>query len=438
MAKAKWTWLVYIAAHNDLLAYGNDSASAIWNAGSSDEVKLAVLLDTTLECRRYASTGPAAGDIKRIADFDSGSPSKLLQMVKWAFETNPAERYGLVLWSHGTGSMQDPRDADRSRSESGGWDKAELEAIAREARGDDSVKIDEVRERAAATSSVPAIFRTTLQTIFKVDSPAERAICFDDGSRHSLDTVELGNVAASVRDLIGQKLDVLGMDACLMASVEVAHQLRDSVACVVASSELVPGTSWPYPAILARLKAEPDMTAADVSRLIVGEYLAHYSARPPALGGGDITKVALDLSKLGAVSDASRALVDALLADIANQRARMWSVQRATRKAETVNNKRKRSKFDYHLWDLGTFARALADGNPNAAVAGAANALLGALAPGGAVLAEAHLGEWFNGISGLTAYVAPPGLTRITPYYPRIAFANDARWDQLLTAYHQP
>lgn len=438
MAMAKWTWLVYIAAHNDLLAYGNDSATAIWNAGSSGDVKVSVLLDTTLECRRYASTGPADGEIKRIADFDSGSPSKLLQMVKWAFEANPAERYGLVLWSHGTGSMQDPRDADRSRSESGGWDKAELEAIAREARGDSSVRVEEVRERAAATSSVPAIFRSTLQTIFKADSPAERAICFDDGSRHSLDTIELGNVAKSVSELIGQKLDVLGMDACLMASLEVAHQIRDSVGCMVASSELVPGRSWPYPAILAKLKADPDMSAADAAKLIVGEYLAFYTANPPAFGGGDITKVALDLSKVGAVSDVAGALADALTADIANQRARMWSAQRATRKAETVNNKRKRSKFDYHLWDLGSFARALAEGNPNPAVAGAANALLGALAPGGAVINEAHVGDWFNGTSGVTAYVAPPGLTRITPYYPRIAFATDARWDKLLTAYHQP
>jgi hypothetical protein len=419
MAKAKWSILFYIAAHNDLHAFGEASLKQIWSLGSSPDVKFTALLDTMFGANRYDSSGPDDGEIRKVEAFDSGDPRKLTQLAKWAFQTHPAERYGLVLWSHGTG-----------------WMPSEIERIARQARGDRAVSEQEATER-ASTSASPALFRSTLQMILKAPTPAERAICFDDGSQHSLDTVELERVAGTVSEAIGQPLDLLGMDACLMASLEVAYQLRHTVRYLVASEELVPGTSWPYSAILNALRKNADMSAADAACLIVREFVTHYSSHRPELNRGDVTKVALDLAKIDRIADAADALAEALLEDIDAQRDRMWAAQFQTQKVETRNKRRKPSKFDFHLWDVATFARRLAQDNPNPGVRAAAGGLVDAMRPGDAVLQEGHLGEWFDGLGGLSIYLAPPNVSRITPYYPLLAFANDTRWDKLLAVYHR-
>ena len=71
-----------------------------------------------------------------------------------------------------------------------GWQPEEIEAVARQVRGDDQVDKKESKERSAAPGSM-ALFRTTLAEIVKADDPTERAILFDDGTGHSLDTLRL-------------------------------------------------------------------------------------------------------------------------------------------------------------------------------------------------------------------------------------------------------
>jgi hypothetical protein len=419
MRRAQWSILTYIAAHNNLQTFGDRSLGQIWRTGSSDQVKLTVLLDTAAGARRYASTGPGEGEVADLSDFDSGDGKKLAQVAKWAFEKHPAERYGLVLWSHGTGWMPD-----------------EIAAVARSARGDAAVDLDEARERSGASAST-ALFRSTLEAILSQDTPQERAICFDDGSQHALDTLELERVAGRIQGFIGQPLDLLGMDACLMASLEVAYQLRHSVRAMVASEELVPVKSWPYDTILGALRSHPDMSARDLAAQVVADYGDYYDAHPPEFNRGDVTKVALDLSRIGEAANAAGALGDALLADIGPQRQALWAAQARAMKKETQNDKRQPSKFSLHLWDAGTLARELGRASQDAAVRAAAGALQAALAPGGAVIAERHRGSWFDGLAGVSLYAVPPNISRISPFYPTMAFAQDTRWGSLLSAYHQ-
>ena len=111
----------------------------------------------------------------------------LLDFVAWATTHYPAERYGLVRWNHGTG-----------------WDPLEMDRIAR-AVGAPAYDAREASVR-SATPPGNVFFRTALERIFQLPSPAERAICTDDGSGHALDTVELGKVLAQVVDRIGRPL----------------------------------------------------------------------------------------------------------------------------------------------------------------------------------------------------------------------------------------
>lgn len=419
-AKPNWTILTYIAAHNNLEALGIASYQQIRAVGSTSQAMHAVLYDGPQVARRYIFGDPENVLVEEdLGDFDSGDPDRLLETVKWVFEQYPADHYGLILWSHGTG-----------------WEPEEIERIAQEARGDQDVNQEESINRAGTPGSY-ALFRPTLTTILKQPTPNERAVLFDDGSQHSVDTIELGKVTTQIQKIIGQPLDLLGMDACLMATLEVAYQVQDSTRFLVASEELVPGHSWPYDIIFSGLRAEPTLAPRDFAARAVREYVRFYAANPPS--AGDVTKVALDLSQINTLSTATDNLAQALIQEMASQADVLWQAQVKTRDYETRNGKRKDNKFDFHLWDLGSLSGALA-ANPaaSAPVKETASALQQALAPGAVVVDQGHYGKWFDGIGGTTAYLIPPGVElSISPYYREVEFAKASHWGKMIKAYHE-
>ena len=415
--KAHWTILTYIAAHNNLDALGQRSLDQILQVGSTPQVRLAALYDGTSRAARYIAGDPGTAAVKEpLEDFDSGDGDALVDTARWAFKQCPAERYGLVLWSHGTG-----------------WRPEEIEEVAKQARGDKAVDVEEATERAAAPGSL-SLFRGTLREILKKKTPAERAICFDDGTGHSLDTLELERVAGEIQATIDQRLDLLGMDACLMATVEVAYQLRQLVRYLVASEELVPGHSWPYDTILGELSADPQRPARDLATSVVRHYVDYYGAHPP--GAGDVTKVALDLSRIDPLVQATDAFAAALEEDMDQQADSLWDAQWQAYLQESRQEKRYQNKFRLHMWDLGSVAARMTD-SENAAVQKAAQDVVKELRPGGsAVVAEGHYGSWFDGIGGVSAYFTVPQKQRLAPAYAGLAFAKDTHWLEMLKAYH--
>lgn len=418
--KAKWTVLTYIAAHNNLDALGKKSLDEILRVGSSDDVVHGVFYDGPVGAARYVMGDPGYVKYQQQLgkSFDSGDPDELIATAKWLFDQYPAQRYALVLWSHGSG-----------------WEPAEIAEVAKEARSGAQADPAESQERAGAPGG-RALFRSTLRTILKPDKPSERAILFDDGTGHSLDTIELARVARAIAKAIGQPLDLLGMDACLMANLEVAYEVRKDVRYLVASQELVPGHSWPYQTIFGALRANPDLGGAQFAKLVVEQYVGFYTANPPA--AGDVTKVALDLGRIDDLVAATHQLAEALRGETTKLANALWNAQFATQQRETQEGRRNPSKFDYHLWDLRSLAAWLADSDlVSAPIRRAAAITVKALAPAaGCVLAEGHRGAWFDGIGGVSVYLMPRDLQRISRAYKALAFAKDTQWDEMLDAYH--
>jgi hypothetical protein len=93
----------------------------------------------------------------------------------------------------------------------------------------------------------------------------------------------------------GQKLDLIGFDACLMSMIEVAYQVQHACRWMVASQEDEPGSGWPYGPILAALAADPAAPAETLARIIVDAY-ADYHAEDPTCTA--ITQSAVRLPQL--------------------------------------------------------------------------------------------------------------------------------------------
>lgn len=417
--KLRWTILTYIAAHNDLQWMGDRSLDQIVGVGSTKEVAQAVLFDGANGAVRCIAGSPGKVlDQEQLPDFDSGDPRRLIETAQWAFNLRPAENFGLVLWSHGSG-----------------WMPHEIAAVSQEVRGASAAVARESVERSGMPGS-RVLFRSSLAGMLKPKSAAERAILFDDGSGHSLDTLELGRVLSEIRGSIGRPIEFLGMDACLMANLEVAYQIRNAVRFLAASEELVPGHSWPYDVVYGDLRSHPHMDGAELSRRVVAHYTDYYSSAPPA--AGDVTKVALDLSQIDNLAAAVGVLAGALADRMEAAAEILWQAQLDAMRLETNRKARTPNKFDYHLWDIGSLASGLAgQANAPAEVRAAAAGVSEALRVGaGPVLAEGHLGKWFDGIGGVSIYLMPSGRHKVSPFYGQTDFAGETRWGEMLAAYH--
>jgi beta-lactamase superfamily II metal-dependent hydrolase len=401
----KWTFMVYLAGDNNLSDAGETDLQEMAAVGSTAEVNIVAEFDRIgddAHSKRYYVKKGELQELVDLGETDCGDPNVLLDYIAWTKENYPAERYALVLWNHG-----------------GGWDKSSIDTISQEV-GTRNFGRAEGAER-SSTSMGRAFFRTTLQTIMRLGTSDERAICSDDGSGHSLDTVELGKVLAEAKKLLGQKIDLMGMDACLMANLEVAYQAREYVNYIVASEENEPFDGWPYTKVLQKLVDEPDMATADFGAHIVDAYNQSY-----AHTNFTVTQAAVDLAKAEELAGTLDELADALIAHMPTAQLEIWS---ATKKPA--------AKFWYNtLWDLTHFCERLEAGTADDDVKAAAKKVLKALEPGNFVVAEAHRGEKVERCGGVTVYLKGPP-SELSRYYGELDFAVNHRWHELLEAYHE-
>jgi hypothetical protein len=405
MDKAKWTFMVYMAGDNNLSDAGDMDLDEMRAVGSSPDVNVVVQFDRARDrgtTRYLVQKNGENEQTESLGLTDCGDPQVLIDFVKWASRFS-AERYALVLWNHG-----------------GGWEPSEMDRIARSA-GARNYNVREASER-SATRLRKAFFRTSLEKIFSLPTSHERAICSDDGSGHSLDTIELGKVLDKVQKTLGQKLDLLGMDACLMSNLEVAYQARPYVNYIVASEESEPNQGWPYTPVLKKLVGTPDLMTPAFAAHIVEAYIQSYRDMN---NPGPITQAAVDLTKIDTLVNPLDKLAGALLDHLPGARTEIWSAQ-----AKSA------SFFDFTLWDIADFCQGLGKYATATTVKQAAQDVRSALTAGTGnfVLTESHYGSPVERCAGVNIYLIPPP-PDVSPYYADLDFAKH-RWSEFLQAYH--
>jgi hypothetical protein len=414
MTTTLWTWMVYLATNNNVWKYGEASVERMRAAQLGDGVRLAVQQTTPARTTRSLIGGPEQTfDIDAV---DSGAPETLIDFIRWAAQECPAERYALVLWSHGSG-----------------WEPKEMERMAEQVKPKVPVTAGELTQRGEGDEARRTFFSSSLRTILAKDTPAERAIASDDGTGHSLDTIELGRVAAEARQILGRPIDLFGMNACQMASTEVAYQLRGNARIYIASQEDMPVESWPYDDILTHLGTMPTMDAAPLAQLIVERYCASFRSNAalkqwwgksgfPA----GVTLSAVNLGTADHLAAVSQALATALQTDTAGQIKAIWAAHR------------KAKAFKFRQFDLATFCAGLA-GHAQASqeTKDAANLVLGALNDPAFMVAREHTASAYDGTGGVSAYLMrpEPGVS-LSPYYDETDFASKTGWGLFLKAYH--
>ncbi|MBF0545708.1 MAG: hypothetical protein HQM08_14790 [Candidatus Riflebacteria bacterium] len=256
--KKTWTILFYINADNDLERFGLMNMKQMEKIGSSDKINLVVQLDRLKQgegnsisdgnwvgARRYFVTknsDPAklgSQMVMNLGEVDMGNPKSLADFLTWGVKTYPAERVAVIIWNHGMG-----------------WQ---------------GVSMDEESNRYLRLPDVSWALRE-----------GQKVLSQENGKP--------------------SKFALLDFDACLMATLEVAYELSDTVDFLTASQETEPGTGMPYADYLAPLAANPQMEPREFAKILVEKYVAAYSKKGSftnkVIKGTSVTKSAIDLGKI--------------------------------------------------------------------------------------------------------------------------------------------
>ncbi|MBU1107805.1 MAG: hypothetical protein KKB51_14120 [Candidatus Riflebacteria bacterium] len=250
------TFMIYMAADNDLENSAIEDINELETCGSTDKVNFVVQIDRNGKyshnslykwsgTRRYYITKDTDAKkissrmIRDLGEINTADPLELVDFVYWAKSNYPAKRYALILWSHGSG-----------------WKKIQV--------GGDSVP-----DKKALTSGLR----------FAMPN-AERNIAYDYTSRSSMEIPTFGEALSKINAILGRPLYILGFDACLMQMAEVAYSAAPFASFQVGSPDREPDRGWPYDMIAREIVQKPDMDARTLGTSIARLYKKSYSSGP--------------------------------------------------------------------------------------------------------------------------------------------------------------
>ena len=417
----KWTFMVYMAGDNGAIFEGaplfDDLQAAGWHnivemsqVGSTSKVAVAVQYDT-MDQKQHTprlyidGKNPQGQLIEKIPPVNTGDPQNLIDFITWASANYPAEHYALILWNHGTGWKEDDI-YERYR-----------ERVERAIQGGES--------RAGGHGEQllrKAMFLSTAGEIMSIQDDETRGICYDDSSMDFLDNQKLAAVLEKAVMILGGRLSVLGMDACLMSMVEVACQVCPYADYMVGSQEVEKAYGWPYGAILTELVQSPAMSPRDLSKLIVNEFRKHY-LQASRDGGGINTQSAIDLNAIPRTVERIKTLSSLILSTYGNGYHTEFALERGRRKAQSFRDE------DY--LDLRHFMEIMRDeydgSFPINNLAKELASHLDVNTCDGPIVANFH-GLGRENARGLSIYFPPRDCS---PFYCRQAFA-DSGWEQII------
>lgn len=279
-AQAEWSFLTYIQGDNSLNDYAIGNIQAMQLVASTPPLTGAKLPSTsTLNVLvqwdkkqdngtyRYKLLPQNFVEQMNINKEMGYRPAQeIVDSMTWIKNSYPAKRYALVLWDHGNGVLD--RSGKRSLFS---W-----------------LRAPGITE--GSLHSRGLLYDDSQNTFLPVGDPA----FFASGTLPV--SAGLGQTCARVKSTIGKNIDILGMDACLMAMIEVAYQVKDSVNYMVASQQTEPGIGWEYTASLRAFAGNPTAPTPTLASAIVAAYRDLYSSGDNA--DSSFTLAAIDVSKI--------------------------------------------------------------------------------------------------------------------------------------------
>ncbi len=246
-ANGSWTFMVYMAADNTISNAAKADINEMESVGSSSDVSIIVQVEFNKNESPELPVSTVRGRVFRdqnqanigtwyteIGNKDMTDPETLKEFITWSVQHYPAERYALVLWSHGSG-----------------W------------KVEDGSPLLSKGMMADTTSS---------------------------GSSHIMSLTE---ISKAVLDS-GVRFDLINFDSCLMGMYEVAYEFKDLASFLVFSENVYPVNGDAYDTILQELTASPDMDGARLARTTAAKCREFYASKGTAMTKSAIDMAQID------------------------------------------------------------------------------------------------------------------------------------------------
>jgi len=385
--KAEWTILYYFGADCDLEASMLDNLKQILEVGSIAKVNVVMLADRSPE--KDEEAGYSRED---VANLKSWSTAKLLYVEK--------------------GRLR----------ELGDWGVKNL--------GDGAV-LQKFLEW--GMSKYPA---KKYALLFSDHGSGWSGVSADEHPEDDMLTLErITGALAGVKDRYGS-FELIGFDACLMSTVEVAYAMKPYVKIMVASEETEPGDGWNYVPVMEALVRNPSMDGDALGQVIAAGYRDYFlSSNEKDLKerGKTITLAVLSLEKLDKVSEALGELGKSLMASLKGDDKSFWKdIGKARSSAETYGMSSDPAD-SYYLVDLGHLASTLKKQLDDPAIKKACEDLFSAVK--GVVTLSVH-GSSRPNSHGLSIYFPPYiKVAQDMQEYHKIPFVKNTVWGSFIDAF---
>lgn len=271
-----------------LYAEISDKVNIIVETGGTARWQNNVISSTTNQ--RYRLTGQGLEPLEQnLGKRPMVDPATLADFIRYSKAEYPADRYLLILWDHGGGSVSGY-----------GYDQ-----------------------------------------LFSRDSMA------------------LDEVATALRNG-GCTFDVVGFDACLMATLETAIVLEPYADYMIASEEVEPGIGWYYTGWVTALSQNTSIATTDLGKRLIDDYVRDVQAKTPR---SQATLSLIDLAELkGTVPSAFTAFARSTSSLIDTEQYQVVSDARDGAKEFSPSSQINQIDLIHFADDLGTSeAKALAD-----------------------------------------------------------------------------
>lgn len=214
-----YTILTYIAGDNNLEPFIDYNIKSMAE-GANKNVNILAFINRKKNSKKFSkqlviTKNKIEQEDNVFYNLDSGKPETVIKAVRWAFTNYPADHYMLVLWDHGSGSLN--------------------------------------------------------RQIFNMP----KAVCYDDTTGSYLKDFDLISILEHTNNILGRKLDILAFDACLMAELEIAFVAEPFVDYMVSSQEVIPGYGYDYEPLISYLK-NSFVKPAELTKVAIDSYHRFY------------------------------------------------------------------------------------------------------------------------------------------------------------------
>lgn len=359
----EWAWLIFMNGNNNLSQYTDLNLKQLESV-VNDKVDVIVQWaklenDKTYRLKVQKSTDPnkvTSPMVETMPRQDMGDYKTLVEFVRWSVQKYPAKRYFVSFWDHGSG-----------------WHRLDA------------------------------------------NGPVVREVNHDDHSGHKMTTEQVGTAIKEIAGIIGHRVDIVGMDACLMAMVEVGSEFADAADYMIASEELVPGLGWPYDKFYERWAAKPEASTAEITGMLVDEYHKYLGPKY------EITMSAYHVAEFPALWDSLAALSSTIT-------TRLPEDDLLTLRSETASA----VAFAYADYvDMGSWLRKAAKAVPDALDKGIVKAVSDQLAK---VIVANKTTKKYADADGIAFWVPATKslLSTHAERYAKLEFAKQTHWNEVV------